>query len=87
MLVLVPITSVNAQSMTVTHEGIIPNQKPFNLKAYTVVNAYVGYYMSIYSFRLLLNNVFDEIGYNACRTSFINQIDPRNFAAVVSYRF
>ncbi|WP_299390574.1 TonB-dependent receptor [uncultured Gelidibacter sp.] len=75
-------------SGAVTHEGIVPNQKPFNVEAYTQVNAQVGYRIDAHwNLRLLLNNVFNEIGYNAYRTRYINQTDPRNFAGVLSYSF
>lgn len=75
-------------SGAVTHEGIVPNQKPFNVEAYTQVNAQVAYRInSHWNLRFLLNNVFNEIGYNAYRTSYINQTDPRNFAGVLSYSF
>ncbi|PHN06862.1 TonB-dependent receptor [Flavilitoribacter nigricans] len=78
---------VNDWATTVTHEGIVPDQEPFNIESYTVVNAYLGYRVSNYGFRLLFNNIFDQIGYNAYRTRFINQTDPRSFAAVISYDF
>ncbi len=78
---------VNDWSAMVTHEGIVPHQKPFDIDAYTIVNAYVGYRYKNYGVRVLFNNIFDEIGYNAYRTSFINQIDPRNFAVVISAVF
>ncbi|MEH6406242.1 MAG: TonB-dependent receptor [Leeuwenhoekiella sp.] len=72
----------------VTHEGIVPNQKPFNVEAYTLVNLQAGYeFNSNWNVRLLVNNLFNEIGYNAYRTSYINQTDPRTFAAVLNYRF
>lgn len=72
----------------VTHEGIVPNQKPFNVEAYTLVNAQVGYrFNQNWGVRLLLNNIFDEIGYNAYRTSYINQTDPRSFYGVLTYSF
>lgn len=75
-------------SGAVTHEGIVPNQKPFIVDAYTQVNAQVAYRInSHWNFRVLVNNVFDEIGYNAYRTRYINQTDPRNFAGVLSYSF
>ncbi|WP_317192706.1 TonB-dependent siderophore receptor [Gelidibacter pelagius] len=75
-------------SGAVTHEGIVPNQKPFDVDAYTQVNAQVAYRInSHWNFRFLLNNVFNEIGYNAYRTRYINQTDPRNFAGVLSYSF
>lgn len=72
----------------VTHQGIVPNQKPFNVEAYTLVNFQAEYrFDSNWSLQFLLNNVFDKIGYNAYRTSFINQTDPRNFAGVLRYNF
>ena len=38
--------------------------------------------------RVFFNNIFDEIGYNSYyRGGYINQIDPRNFAGVVTYSF
>ncbi|MFB9055723.1 TonB-dependent siderophore receptor [Mariniflexile ostreae] len=72
----------------VTHEGIVPNQKPFNVGAYTQVNLQAAYqFTTHWHLRFLLNNVFNEIGYNAYRTSYINQTDPRNFAGVLTYKF
>ncbi|MDC6366326.1 MULTISPECIES: TonB-dependent receptor [Flavobacteriaceae] len=72
----------------VTHEGIVPGQKPFDVDAYTLVNLQASYRLdNHWNFRLLANNVFDEIGYNAYRTSFINQTDPFNMAGVVTYSF
>ena len=72
----------------ITHEGIVPGQKPFDLKAYTTVNFQAGYAINKkWDFRVLVNNVFDELGYNAYRTSYINQIDPVNYAGVLTYRF
>ncbi|MCK0125760.1 TonB-dependent receptor [Gelidibacter sp. F2691] len=75
-------------SGAVTHEGIVPNQQPFNVAAYTQVNAQLGYNINAHwNLRVLLNNVFNDIGYNAYRTRYINQTDPRNFAGVLSYSF
>ncbi|NKI26718.1 TonB-dependent receptor [Arenibacter sp. 6A1] len=75
-------------SGAITHEGIVPNQKPFDVAAYTLVNAQASYQLNKHwNFRVLMNNMFNEIGYNAYRTRYINQTDPRNFAGVVSYSF
>ncbi|MDX1326456.1 MAG: TonB-dependent receptor, partial [Arenibacter sp.] len=75
-------------SGAITHEGIVPNQKPFDVAAYTMVNAQVSYQLDHHwNFRFLVNNVLDEIGYNAYRTRYINQTDPRNFAGVITYSF
>lgn len=75
-------------SGAVTHQGIVPNQKPFNVDAYTQTNLQAAYqFNNHWNFRFLLNNIFNEIGYNAYRTSYINQTDPRNFAGVLTYKF
>ena len=72
----------------VTHEGIVPNVKPFDVDAYTLVNLQASYPINAnWTVRVLANNIFDEIGYNAYRTRFINQTDPRNFAAILQYNF
>lgn len=72
----------------VTHEGIVPHQKPFYVEAYTLVNIQAGYKFSDnWDIRFLVNNVFDKIGYNAYRTSHINQTNPQTFAGVLAYKF
>lgn len=79
---------MNDWAHTPTHEGMIADQKPFDLKAYTIVNLQLGYAINNnWDIRLLANNLFDELGYNAYRTSSINQIDPINFSGVLTYRF
>lgn len=75
-------------SGAVTHEGIVPNQKPFDVDSYLQTNLQVAYqFDQHWNFRFLLNNVFNEIGYNAYRTRYINQTEPRTFAGVVTYNF
>lgn len=72
----------------VTHEGIVPGQKPFNVDAYTLVNFQAEYqFNKNWSLQFLLNNVFNKVGYNAYRTRYINQTDPRSFAGVLRYNF
>lgn len=75
-------------SGAVTHEGIVPNQKPFFVDSYLQTNAQASYQLDKHwNFRFLINNIFNKIGYNAYRTSYINQTDPRNFAIVLNYSF
>lgn len=75
-------------SGAVTHQGIVPGQKPFEVEAYTLVNFQAEYrFDKNWSLQFLLNNVFDTIGYNAYRTRYINQTDPRSFAGVLRYNF
>lgn len=65
-----------------------PGVKPFDMPAYTTVNAQLSYTYDHFTARVFFNNIFDELGYNSYyRGGFINQIDPRNFATQVSYRF
>lgn len=72
---------------TVIHDTE-PGVKPFDMPAYTTVNAQLAYSIGRVTTRVFFNNIFDEIGYNSYyRGGYINQIDPRNFAAQVSYRF
>lgn len=72
----------------ITHEGIVPNQKPFNVSAYTELNAQVGYHVNEHwNLRFIANNILDNVGYNAYRTRYINQTTPRNFAVSVDYNF
>lgn len=65
-----------------------PGIKPFDMPAYTTVNVQLGYTTGPFTARVFMNNIFDELGYNSYfRGGYINQIDPRNFAAMVAYRF
>lgn len=67
--------------------GIEVGLAPWNNKAYTTVNAHLGYERENYEIRAYFNNMFDNIGYNAYRNRFINRIDPRNIAVKLSYKF
>lgn len=71
----------------VDFHAIVPGKEPWNMKAYTTVNAQIGYRYKAYGIRVIANNILDEAGYNAYRTSFINRIDPRNFALILTYSF
>lgn len=79
---------VNEYSLTPNGHGSPVGVKPFDMPAYTTVNAQVAYSIGNVTARVFFNNIFDEIGYNSYyRGGYINQIDPRNFSGVVSYRF
>ena len=72
----------------VQYHAIDPNTAPWFNKAYTIVNVQVGYPVSKnLSLRALLNNVFDNVGYDAYRSNFIDRIAPRNVSGVLSYKF
>lgn len=67
--------------------GIDVKSKPWLNKAYTTVNAQIAYNMPKFGIQFFANNIFDQIGYNAYRNVFINRIDPRNFAAKLTFKF
>ena len=79
---------VNEFSLKPDGHGSMTGSKPFDMPAYTTVNAQLAYTYKKVTARVFFNNIFDEIGYSSYyRGGYINQIDPRNFAGVVSYRF
>ena len=70
------------------YHNIEPNTAPWYNKAYTTLNAQLGYdFHQHWGVRLLFNNILDKVGYDAYRTSFIDRIQPRNFSGTVTYRF
>lgn len=79
---------VNEWSLKPDGHGSMIGAKPFDMPAYTTINLQLAYSIGAVTGRVYFNNLFDAVGYNSYyRGGFINQIDPRNFAAVVSYRF
>lgn len=65
-----------------------PGVKPFDMPAYTTINAQVGYKASKWEARVFINNIANEIGLNSYfRGGFINQTDPRNVAGSLMYKF
>lgn len=79
---------VNEYSLTPDGHGNMGGTKPFDMPSYITVNAQLGYVYKHVTARLYFNNIFDEVGYNSYfRGGYINQIDPRNFAASVAYKF
>lgn len=79
---------VNEYSNAYDGHNYNPGVKPFDMPGYTTVNAQLAYKVGHVTTRLFFNNIFDELGYNSYyRGGYINQIDPRNFSAQVSYTF
>lgn len=78
----------NVWSRNYTHTGVVPGVRPFDLKAYTTVNVQASYkFNSKLSLDVFGNNVFNEIGYNAYRTVYLNRIQPASFGTVLRYKF
>uniref|UniRef100_UPI0039A49D70 TonB-dependent siderophore receptor n=1 Tax=Ornithobacterium rhinotracheale TaxID=28251 RepID=UPI0039A49D70 len=67
--------------------GIDVKAKPWHNKAYTTINAQIAYNTPKFGIQFFANNILDEIGYNAYRNVYINRIDPRNFAAKLTFKF
>lgn len=79
---------VNEYSLTPDGHGNMGGTEPFDMPAYTTLNAQIGYKWKNWDAKVYLNNLVNEIGYNSYfRGGFINQTEPRNFAASLSYRF
>ncbi len=78
----------NVWSRNYTHTGVEPGVRPFDLKAYTTVNLQVSYkFNENLSLDVFGNNIFDELGYNAYRTVYLNRIQPASFGSTLRYRF
>ena len=72
---------------TIIH-NTTPGVKPFMMPEYTTLNAQIGYSTRKFDFRIFINNITDEIGYNSYyRGGYINQIDPFNMAGQVVFKF
>lgn len=71
------------------HElAVEPGLKPFMMKEYTTVDAQIGYAYKGVGLRVFFNNIFDAVGYSSYfRGGYIDQIQPRNFAVQVNYKF
>lgn len=69
--------------------GTQPGEKPFNMPEYTTVDAQIGYsFKNGLGLRGFFNNIFNTVGYNSYfRGGYIDQIQPRNFAVQVNYKF
>ncbi|WP_187478070.1 TonB-dependent siderophore receptor [Amniculibacterium sp. G2-70] len=84
-----PVDEWTQKTFTNSHvNSVKPGLKPFDMPSYTTVNAQVGYSFQNYSVRAYLNNIFDAVGYTSYfRGGYIDQIQPRNFAVQLNYKF
>ncbi|MDO5570604.1 MAG: TonB-dependent receptor [Bacteroidales bacterium] len=79
---------VTDYTLKATHANTQPGVKPFNMDAYTTVNAKVGYTINRVGLNLFFNNILNSTGYSSYyRGGYINPTDPFNFAAQAVYRF
>lgn len=79
---------VNDYAIKPDGHGSLIGEKPFDMPGYTTINAQLAYGIGRFTARVYMNNLFDALGYNSYyRGGYINQIDPRNFSAALTYRF
>ncbi len=79
---------VNDYTKKTTHANSDPGVKPFDLPAYTTLNATLGYSYKRASVNVIFNNITNTLGYNSYyRGGFINKIDPFNASVSLAYRF
>lgn len=79
---------VNDYTKKTTHQNTTPGVKPFDMKAYTTLNATIGYNYKKASFNLTFNNILNTLGYSSYyRGGYINPIDPFNVSATLAYKF
>ncbi len=85
-----PVDDFTKKTFNNGHElAVKPGVQPFMMQEYTTVDAQAGYtFSSGLGVRVFLNNIFDSVGYNSYfRGGYIDQIQPRNFAAQINYKF
>ncbi len=79
---------VNEYSMVRDGHNTKPGVKPFDMPSYLTLNAQVSYTYKNATLRVFGNNLADRLGYTSYfRGGNINEIDPRNFAAQLTYKF
>lgn len=79
---------VSEYTKKATHTNTSPNMKPFDMDAYTTVNARIGYNYGKFGLNVFFNNIFNSTGYSSYyRGGFINPTDPFNMSANVAFRF
>ncbi len=85
-----PVDEWTQKTFTAGHaNSVSPGTKPFNMPEYTTVDAQAGYTLKNgLGLRVFFNNIFDSVGYSSYfRGGYIDQIQPRNFAVQVNYKF
>lgn len=80
---------INEQAKTVDNHGNWNGgAKQFLMPEYYTLNAQIGYKYKNWTFRVLMNNITDRIGYNSYyRGGYINQIDPFNLSGQIVFKF
>ena len=85
-----PVDEFTQKTIITGHaNSVTPGMKPFDMPAYTTVDAQAGYtFTNGLGLRAFVNNIFDAIGYSSYfRGGYIDQIQPTNFSAQINYKF
>ncbi|MCT4140503.1 TonB-dependent siderophore receptor [Elizabethkingia anophelis] len=85
-----PVDEWTQKTFTAGHvNSVQPGVRPFDMPEYTTVDAQVGYALKNgVGVRVFFNNIFDRVGYSSYfRGGYIDQIQPRNFAVQLNYKF
>ncbi|MDP2454488.1 MULTISPECIES: TonB-dependent siderophore receptor [unclassified Kaistella] len=85
-----PVDEFTQKTIITGHaNSVTPGMKPFDMPAYTTVDAQAGYtFTNGLGLRVFVNNIFDAIGYSSYfRGGYIDQIQPTNFSAQINYKF
>lgn len=85
-----PVDEWTQKSFTAGHvNSVKPGVKPFDMPEYTTVDAQIGYMLNNgMGIRVFFNNILDSVGYSSYfRGGYIDQIQPRNFAVQLNYKF
>ena len=85
-----PVDEFTQKTIITGHaNSVTPGIKPFDMPAYTTVDAQAGYtFTNGLGLRVFVNNIFDAIGYSSYfRGGYIDQIQPTNFSAQINYKF
>lgn len=62
--------------------------KPLEMKAYTTLDAQIGYEFKNFAVRIFANNLTNEVNYTSYyRGGYIDQIAPRNYSGQVIFKF
>jgi iron complex outermembrane receptor protein len=85
-----PVDEWTQKTFTAGHlNSVKAGDKPFDMPEYTTIDAQAGYTLKNgLGLRVFFNNIFDSVGYSSYfRGGYIDQIQPRNFAVQVNYKF
>ncbi len=84
-----PVDNYSKKTIQSNHvNSVEPGVQPFDLSAYTTLEAQVGYTFNGFGVRVFFNNLTDVVNYSSYyRGGYLDQIQPRNISAQLTYQF